>query len=198
MIELTKSRGISGLPVIGADGLAGLVTKRDLRFESNLDQPVSSIMTKRESLVTIGEGAEKDEVLELLHRHRIERLLVLDDSGELSGMITVRDIMNSSVHPLACKDEQERLRVGAAVGTGAETEDRVRALIDAEVDVIVVDTAHGHSRGVIDRWQYRDCRDCTGSGCSRCRCRQGRYRSGLNLYHPRRRRRWRATDYRHQ
>jgi IMP dehydrogenase len=151
VIELTKSREISGLPVIGADGLVGLVTKRDLRFESNLDQPVSSIMTKRESLVTIGEGAEKDEILELLHRHRIERLLVLDDSGELSGMITVRDIMNSSVHPLACKDEQERLRVGAAVGTGADTEDRVRALIDAEVDVIVVDTAHGHSRGVIDR-----------------------------------------------
>jgi IMP dehydrogenase len=151
VIELTKSREISGLPVIGDDGLVGLVTKRDLRFESNLDQPVSSIMTKRESLVTIGEGAEKDEILELLHRHRIERLLVLDDKGELSGMITVRDIMNSSVHPLACKDDQERLRVGAAVGTGVDTEDRVRALIDAEVDVIVVDTAHGHSCGVIDR-----------------------------------------------
>ena len=151
VIELTQSRKISGLPVIGSDGLVGLVTKRDLRFESNLDQPVSSIMTKRESLVTVGEGAEKDEILELLHRHRIERLLVLDDSGELAGMITVRDIMNSSVHPLACKDEQERLRVGAAVGTGADTEDRIRALIDAEVDVIVVDTAHGHSRGVIDR-----------------------------------------------
>ncbi|MDH5353725.1 MAG: IMP dehydrogenase [Gammaproteobacteria bacterium] len=151
VIELTKTRKISGLPVIGSDGLTGLVTKRDLRFETNLDQPISSIMTKRESLVTIGEGAEKAEVLELLHRHRIERLLVVDDSGELTGMITVKDIVKSTVHPLACQDEQGRLRVGAAVGTGADTEDRVRALVEAEVDVIVVDTAHGHSRGVIDR-----------------------------------------------
>lgn len=151
VIELTRSRKISGLPVIGNDGLAGLVTKRDLRFETNLDQPVSSIMTKRDSLVTIGEGAEKAEVLELLHRHRIERLLVVDNSGELTGMITVKDIVKSTVYPLACKDEQGRLRVGAAVGTGPDTEDRVRALVEAEVDVIVVDTAHGHSRGVIDR-----------------------------------------------
>lgn len=151
VIELTRSRKISGLPVIGSDGLAGLVTKRDLRFETNLDQPVSSIMTKRDSLVTIGEGAEKAEVLELLHRHRIERLLVVDEGGELTGMITVKDIVKSTVHPLACKDGQGRLRVGAAVGTGPDTEDRVRALVEAEVDVIVVDTAHGHSRGVIDR-----------------------------------------------
>ncbi|MCP4431527.1 MAG: IMP dehydrogenase, partial [Gammaproteobacteria bacterium] len=151
VIELTRSRKISGLPVIGSEGLEGLVTKRDLRFESNLDQPVSSIMTRRESLVTVGEGAEKAEVLELLHHHRIERLLVLDESGELAGMITVKDIVKSSVYPLACKDEQGRLRVGAAVGTGTDTEDRVQALVEAEVDVIVVDTAHGHSRGVIDR-----------------------------------------------
>jgi len=161
VIELTEKQKISGLPVIGSDGLVGIVTKRDLRFESNLDQPVSSIMTARDQLVTVGEGAEKSEVIELLHRHRIERLLVVSDSGELRGMITVKDITKSSVYPLACKDNQDRLRVGAAVGTGADTEARVAALIDAEVDVIVVDTAHGHSRGVIDRvaWikkQYPD------------------------------------------
>jgi IMP dehydrogenase len=129
----------------------GIVTKRDLRFESNLDQPVSSIMTPRDKLVTVGEGAEKSEVIDLLHQHRIERLLVVNDKGELKGMITVKDITKSSVYPLACKDEQGRLRVGAAVGTSPDTEDRIAALIDAEVDVIVVDTAHGHSRGVIDR-----------------------------------------------
>jgi IMP dehydrogenase len=161
VIELTEKQKISGLPVIGNEGLVGIVTKRDLRFESNLDQPVSSIMTARDKLVTVGEGAEKSEVIELLHRHRIERLLVVSDNGELRGMITVKDITKASVYPLACKDDQDRLRVGAAVGTGADTEDRVAALIDAEVDVIVVDTAHGHSRGVIDRvaWikkQYPD------------------------------------------
>jgi IMP dehydrogenase len=151
VIDLTISQKISGLPVIGADGLVGIVTKRDLRFESNLDQPVSSIMTPRDKLVTVGEGAEKSEVIDLLHQHRIERLLVVNDKGELKGMITVKDITKSSVYPLACKDEQGRLRVGAAVGTSPDTEDRIAALIDAEVDVIVVDTAHGHSRGVIDR-----------------------------------------------
>jgi IMP dehydrogenase len=151
VIALTETQKISGLPVIGSEGLAGIVTKRDLRFESNLDQPVSSIMTVRDKLVTVGEGAEKSEVIDLLHRHRIERLLVVSESGELKGMITVKDITKSSVYPHACKDEQGRLRVGAAVGTDAETEQRIAALIDAEVDVIVVDTAHGHSRGVIDR-----------------------------------------------
>ncbi|MCZ6797350.1 MAG: IMP dehydrogenase [Gammaproteobacteria bacterium] len=151
VIELTISQKISGLPVIGANGLVGLVTKRDLRFESNLDQPVSSIMTPRDKLVTVGEGAEKSEVIALLHRHRIERLLVVNDRGELKGMITVKDITRSSVYPLACKDDQGRLRVGAAIGTSPDTEDRVTALIEAEADVIVVDTAHGHSRGVIER-----------------------------------------------
>lgn len=151
VIELTQSKKISGLPVIGAEGLVGLVTKRDLRFETNLDQPVSSIMTDRDRLVTVSEGAEKEEVIELLHRHRIERLLVVDGSGELKGMITVKDITKSSVYPLACKDEQDRLRVGAAVGTSADTGERVEALIEAEVDVIVVDTAHGHSEGVLER-----------------------------------------------
>ena len=151
VIALTEKRKISGLPVIGSDGLLGIVTKRDLRFETNLDQAVSSIMTTRDKLVTVGEGAAKSEVIDLLHRHRIERLLIVSDSGELKGMITVKDITKSSVYPLACKDDQDRLRVGAAVGTGSDTEDRVAALIDAEVDVIVVDTAHGHSRGVIER-----------------------------------------------
>ena len=151
VIELTNSRKISGLPVLSPDGLVGIVTKRDLRFETNLDQAVSAIMTGRDKLVTVGEGAEKSEVLELLHQHRIERLLVVDTSGNLKGMITVKDITKSSVYPLACKDDQGRLRVGAAVGTGADTEDRVAALVDAEVDVIVVDTAHGHSHGVLNR-----------------------------------------------
>ena len=151
VIALTEKQKISGLPVIGSEGLVGIVTKRDLRFETNFDQPVSSIMTVRDKLVTVGEGAEKSEVIDLLHRYRIERLLVVSDSGELRGMITVKDIVKSSVYPLACKDDQGRLRVGAAVGTDSETEARVAALIDAEIDVIVVDTAHGHSLGVIER-----------------------------------------------
>ncbi|UCH41638.1 MAG: IMP dehydrogenase [Gammaproteobacteria bacterium] len=151
VIELTEQRRISGLPVMGENGLAGIVTKRDLRFEKNLDQPVSSIMTTRDNLVTVGEGAGKDEVIELLHKHRLERVLVVNDEGDLKGMITVKDITKSTVYPQACKDEQGRLRVGAAVGTGDETDDRVRALIEAEVDVLVVDTAHGHSRGVLER-----------------------------------------------
>jgi IMP dehydrogenase len=151
VIKLTQERRISGLPVIGKQGLVGIVTKRDLRFETHLDEPVSSIMTPRENLVTVREGADKSEVIELLHRHRIERVLVVDDKGDMTGMITVKDITKSSVHPLACTDEWDRLRVGAAVGTGADTDDRVRALAEADADVIVVDTAHGHSRGVLER-----------------------------------------------
>ena len=151
VIQLTQERRISGLPVIGSEGLVGIVTKRDLRFETHLDEPVSSIMTPRENLVTVREGADKSEVIELLHRHRIERVLVVDGKGEMTGMITVKDITKASVHPMACKDELDRLRVGAAVSTGADTDDRVRALAEADVDVIVVDTAHGHSRGVLER-----------------------------------------------
>jgi IMP dehydrogenase len=151
VIKLTQERHISGLPVIGSEGLVGIVTKRDLRFETHLDEPVASIMTPRDNLVTVGEGADKSEVIELLHRHRIERVLVVNDRGEMKGMITVKDITKASVHPMACKDELDRLRVGAAVGTGADTDDRVRALAEADVDVIVVDTAHGHSRGVLER-----------------------------------------------
>ncbi len=151
VIELNRKNNISGLPVIGAEGLVGIVTKRDTRFETNLDQPVSSVMTPKERLVTVEEGAPKEKVLELLHRHRIERLLVVNDKFDLKGMITVKDITKSTVYPLACKDDQGRLRVGAAVGTGADTEERVEALVNADVDVIVVDTAHGHSRGVLER-----------------------------------------------
>ena len=151
VIASTEENQISGLPVVGSEGLVGIVTKRDLRFEKNLNQPVSSVMTPKEKLVTVREGASKDEVLALLHKHRIERVLVVDDQFNLKGMITVKDITKSQVYPLACKDDLGRLRVGAAVGTGADTEERVEALVRAEVDVIVVDTAHGHSRGVIER-----------------------------------------------
>ncbi|MFT5221182.1 MAG: IMP dehydrogenase [Planctomycetota bacterium] len=151
VIELTQKRKISGLPVIGKEGLVGIVTKRDLRFEYNLDQPVSSIMTPRANLVTVGEGADKDEVIRVLHKHRLERVLIVNKAGELKGMITVKDITQSTVFPLACKDDQGRLRVGAAVGTGADTEERIAALVAAEVDVLVVDTAHGHSLGVLER-----------------------------------------------
>jgi IMP dehydrogenase len=151
VIASTEKNQISGLPVMGAEGLVGIVTKRDLRFETNLDQPVTSVMTPKERLVTVEEGASKDQIMELLHKHRIERLLVVNKKFELKGMITVKDITKSTVHPLACKDDQGRLRVGAAVGTGADTDERVEALANAEVDVIVVDTAHGHSKGVIER-----------------------------------------------
>jgi IMP dehydrogenase len=151
VIESTKKNNISGLPVVGSDGLVGIVTKRDLRFESKLDQPVSSVMTPKERLVTVEEGASKAEVLELLHRHRIERLLVVNKAFDLKGMITVKDILTETVHPHACKDDQGRLRVGAAVGTGKDTDERVEALVKADIDVIVVDTAHGHSKGVIER-----------------------------------------------
>ena len=150
VIELTRARGISGLPVT-ADGnkVVGIVTHRDIRFEDQLDLPVSSVMTPRERLVTVNESATREEVLLLLHKHRIEKMLVVDDAGRLSGMITVKDIQKAREFPRASKDEHGRLRVGAAVGTGADTVDRVAALVAAGVDVIVVDTSHGHSRGVL-------------------------------------------------
>ncbi|MEQ1667247.1 MAG: IMP dehydrogenase [Sulfuriferula sp.] len=151
----TRKYHISGLPVIAADGqIAGIVTNRDLRFETNLDLPVSQIMTPRERLVTVKEGVSRAEVLSLLHKHRLERVLVVNDAFELCGLITVKDIQKSSEHPNACKDSQGRLRVGAAVGVGAGTEERVTALAHAGVDVIVVDTAHGHSKGVLDRVKW--------------------------------------------
>ena len=150
VIEVTRAKGISGLPVT-ADGnqLVGIITHRDIRFEDQLDLPVSSVMTPRERLVTVRESATREEVLLLLHKHRIEKILVVDDAGTLRGMITVKDIQKAKEFPRACKDEQGRLRVGAAVGTGADTMERVAGLVEAGVDVVVVDTSHGHSRGVL-------------------------------------------------
>ena len=151
VINLTKKHKISGLPVVEGNKVVGIVTNRDLRFEENLNQPVKNVMTPRERLVTVNEKASKEEVMRLLHQYRLERLLVIDNNDQLKGLITVKDIQKSSDHPYASKDNKERLIVGAAVGVGADTEARVERLIDAGVDVIVVDTAHGHSQGVIDR-----------------------------------------------
>ncbi len=151
VITLTRQHKISGLPVVEGNKVVGIVTNRDLRFETNLDQSISNIMTPRDRLVTVREGASREEVVQLLHKHRLERVLVINDAFELKGLITVKDIQKSSDHPLACKDEKGRLRVGAAVGVGEGTEERVAALAEAGVDVIVVDTAHGHSQGVLDR-----------------------------------------------
>lgn len=154
VVALTRAHGISGVPVVDGDDLVGIVTSRDLRFETHFDNPVSSIMTGKNKLVTVGEEASREDVLNLLHSNRIEKVLVVDDKFHLQGMITVKDIQKQSDNPYASKDAQERLRVGAAVGIGAESQTRVAALAAAGVDVIVVDTAHGHSQGVLDmvRW----------------------------------------------
>jgi IMP dehydrogenase len=154
LINLTRQHRISGLPVVQDGKVVGIVTNRDLRFETRLEQPVSSIMTPRERLVTVKEGASIDEARELMHKHRLERVLVINDAWELKGLITVKDIIKTSEHPFACKDSQGRLRAGAAVGVGAGTEERIAALAAAGVDVVVVDTAHGHSQGVLDRVQW--------------------------------------------
>ncbi len=152
VMELTRINKISGVPVVeDNDNLVGIVTSRDLRFETHLDDTVSSIMTPKDRLVTIKEGAGRQEAMDLLHQHRIEKVLVVNDDFQLRGMITVKDMQKATDYPLACKDDQERLRVGAAVGVGAGTDERVTALVEAGVDVLVVDTAHGHSKGVIDR-----------------------------------------------
>lgn len=152
VIELTAKRRISGVPVIAGDNdLVGIVTSRDLRFETNHDQPVSEIMTSKDKLITVKEGTDREEVLRLLHQNRIEKILVVDDAFKLRGLITVKDIQKSSDFPNACKDENGSLRVGAAVGVGHGTDDRVAALVEAGVDVLTVDTAHGHSQGVLDR-----------------------------------------------
>ncbi|HEY1891553.1 MAG TPA: IMP dehydrogenase [Steroidobacteraceae bacterium] len=149
VLELTRSRGISGVPVVIGRKAVGIVTHRDLRFEQKLDAPVSSVMTPQDRLITVRETAPKEEVLELLHKHRIEKVLVVNGDHELTGMITVKDFQKATEFPRACKDETGRLRVGAAVGTTADTMDRVAALREAGVDLVVVDTAHGHSKGVI-------------------------------------------------
>ncbi|MDD2770057.1 MAG: IMP dehydrogenase [Methylococcus sp.] len=154
VMELTRARSISGVPVVDGDELVGIVTSRDLRFETRYDEPVTKAMTPKERLVTVQEGSSKEEAIRLLHQHRIEKILVVNEAFQLRGMITVKDIQKSKDYPQACKDEFERLRVGAAVGTGAGTEERVEALVEAGVDVIVVDTAHGHSQGVLDRVRW--------------------------------------------
>ena len=151
VLALTRAQNISGVPVVDGGKLVGIVTNRDTRFETRFDEPVSTIMTGKDKLVTVREGAEREEVLHLLHEHRIEKILVVDDSFQLRGLITVKDIQKASDKPDACKDSHGRLRVGAAVGVGEGTDERVTALVEAEVDVIVVDTAHGHSQGVLDR-----------------------------------------------
>jgi IMP dehydrogenase len=155
VLNLTRQHRISGLPVVNATGrVVGIVTNRDLRFESRLDLPIKNIMTPRERLVTVREGATREEAMTLMHKFRLERVLVVSKNFELKGLITAKDIMKSSEHPNACKDKLGRLRVGAAVGVGEGTEERVEALIDAGVDVIVVDTAHGHSQGVLRRVKW--------------------------------------------
>ncbi|MCY4265822.1 MAG: IMP dehydrogenase [Gammaproteobacteria bacterium] len=151
LVALMKEYDISGMPVINCGGLVGIVTSRDVRFEGNLDAGVESIMTPKERLVTVEEDFSLEEVKELLHRHRIEKLLVVNHSFELKGLITLKDIRKSEEYPNACKDELGRLRSAAAVGTGGDTKQRVERLVEAGVDLLVVDTAHGHSQGVIDQ-----------------------------------------------
>ena len=151
VIALRRNKGFSGMPVVQGDELLGIVTSRDLRFEKRLDEPVSAIMTPKDRLVTVKEGADRAEVIDLLHAHRIEKILVVTDDFRLRGMITVKDIQKAREKPMASKDREGRLRVGAAVGTGEDTDARVESLVEAGVDVVVVDTAHGHSKGVLDR-----------------------------------------------
>jgi len=151
VMELTRAHNISGVPVVDGTELVGIVTARDLRFESKMNDPVRNIMTRKDKLVTVQEGASREQAIQLLHKHRIEKVLVVNGDFELRGMITVKDIQKAKENPNACRDDLERLRAGAAVGTGKGTEERVDALVKAGVDVIVVDTAHGHSQGVLER-----------------------------------------------
>ncbi len=154
VLQLTRMHRISGLPVVENGKIVGIVTNRDLRFETRYDETVGNIMTPRDRLVTVREGATTDEAKALMHKHRLERVLVINDAWELRGLMTVKDIQKSSDYPLAAKDEHGRLRAGAAVGVGEGTEERVAALAEAGVDVIVVDTAHGHSQGVLKRVEW--------------------------------------------
>ena len=154
VMKIVRAHNISGVPVVDGSGLVGIVTSRDLRFETKPEDPVRHIMTRKEKLVTVKEGAGEDEVLRLLHKNRIEKVLVVNDAFQLRGLITVKDIQKARDNPHSAKDSHERLRVGAAVGVGGDTEQRVAALVEAGVDVLVVDTAHGHSQGVLDRVRW--------------------------------------------
>lgn len=151
VLDITRTHDFSGMPVVDKGRTVGIVTNRDLRFETRLDAPVSSVMTPEDRLVTVREGADKKEVLALLHKHRIEKVLVIDANHQLRGLITAKDFQKAKDNPWACKDGRGALRVGAAVGTGADTNERVKALVEAGVDLLIVDTAHGHSKGVLDR-----------------------------------------------
>ncbi len=154
VLAITHRHNISGVPVVDGNELVGIVTSRDMRFERRLEDPVSKIMTGKKDLVTVNEDASQDEVLKLLHRHRIEKVLVVNNDFELRGLITVKDIQKSSDFPNAAKDSRERLLVAAAVGVAGDTEERITALVEANVDVVIVDTAHGHTRGVLDRIRW--------------------------------------------
>jgi IMP dehydrogenase len=154
LMDLTRAHNFSGMPVVDGKNLIGIITNRDVRFETALDQPVANLMTPKERLVTVKEGANREDVINLLHKHRIEKILVVDDDFQLTGMITVNDILKVKAKPHACRDESGQLRVGAAVGTGGENDERVKALVKAGVDVIVVDTAHGDSQNVFNRVKW--------------------------------------------
>lgn len=154
VIQLSKEHGFSGFPVLQGKTVVGIITNRDLRFEEDLNAPVKSKMTPRERLVSVQEGASLEEAKRLMNKHRLERVLVVNDSFELRGLVTVKDIMKATEHPNACKDSEGKLRVGAAVGVGPDNDERVELLVKAGVDLIVVDTAHGHSQGVLDRVKW--------------------------------------------
>ncbi len=154
LLRIMAKYNFSGVPVVDGEKLIGIVTSRDIRFETNLSLPVSAVMTPKDRLVTVKEGAGREEIRSLLHKHRIEKLLVVNDAFYLRGLITVKDIQKAKDNPYACKDSSEQLRVGAAVGVGEGTDDRVAALVDAGVDVLIVDTAHGHSQGVLSRVKW--------------------------------------------
>ncbi len=154
VLAITHRHNISGVPVVDGNELVGIVTSRDMRFERRLEDPVRNIMTAKKDLITVKENASQDEVLRLLHKHRIEKVLVVNDNFELRGLITVKDIQKSSDFPNAAKDSRERLLVAAAVGVGGDTEERITALVEAHVDVVIVDTAHGHTKGVLDRIRW--------------------------------------------
>lgn len=154
LLKITKQYNISGVPVLSNGDLVGIVTSRDIRFESNMNTKIHDVMTPKDKLVTVKEGANKEEVRQLLHKHRIEKVLIVNDDFQLRGMMTVKDIEKAKTYPLATKDSEDRLRVGAAVGTSAETPDRIAALVEAGVDVIIIDTAHGHSKGVLERVRW--------------------------------------------
>jgi len=154
VIALQKQHKISGFPVVKSGKVVGIVTNRDLRFETKLDQPVKNIMTPQKGLITVREGASRADAMALMHKHRLERVLVVDAEWQLKGLVTVKDILKETEHPNACKDAQGKLRVGAAVGVGEGTDERVAALVEAGVDVLVVDTAHGHAQGVLDRVRW--------------------------------------------